>query len=56
MPMYTYICPECGTSRDVLLPMNLSDDPLECVCGGDMRRKFNVGMVWSPTANGGYSV
>jgi putative FmdB family regulatory protein len=30
MPIYEYVCPECGTRFDVLRPMSQADQPTRC--------------------------
>lgn len=36
MPMYEYICPECGAKFEKLRRMSEADQPARCVmCGGE---------------------
>lgn len=43
MPVYEYLCAQCGTSTDRILPHARADDPGECpACGAEaLRRRFS---------------
>ena len=41
MPVYTFVCPECGQRDEVVRPMKDSGNPHKCSeCGADTRRDF----------------
>jgi putative FmdB family regulatory protein len=44
MPLYEYVCSDCGTEFDTLRPMRMSDAPIVCEhCGGEhTQRKLSV--------------
>ena len=42
MPVYEYVCEDCGHERDRILPMDRADDPGPCpACEGSLRRRFS---------------
>ena len=42
MPVYEYVCEDCGDELDRLLPMAAADEPGPCpTCGGPLRRRFS---------------
>ena len=41
MPVYEYVCGDCGTHTDRVLPHARADAPGECTCGGPLRRRFS---------------
>jgi len=40
MPVYCWVCPECGEKAEVVRPMSDCSQPLTCVCGVNMRRDY----------------
>lgn len=40
MPVYCFICPECGDTAEVVRPMKDCSVPQQCKCGANMRRDF----------------
>ena len=42
MPYYTYKCPVCSKEASLLRKMCERDEPVECVCGEIMNRKFEA--------------
>lgn len=46
MPIYQYVCTECGKEIELNIPMILRDDKHECLeCEGLLKRKWGVGGV-----------
>jgi putative FmdB family regulatory protein len=41
MPIYGFHC-ECGAEKDVVLPMEKRNDPLQCLCGKQMKRVITL--------------
>lgn len=47
MPMYSFVCPKCGSGRQVVRPMSQSDEPVSCGkidCIGWMDRDYKTDM------------
>jgi putative FmdB family regulatory protein len=43
MPIYVFLCPECGNQEEVLRPMSQSDEPHDCAeCGGETERDYHA--------------
>ena len=42
MPLYDYVCPQCGNTKEVKALM--SDNPPEC-CGGVMNRQYTGSVI-----------
>jgi putative FmdB family regulatory protein len=40
VPMYCYVCPECGRRLEVMRSIQGRDDPVTCECGTPARRDF----------------
>ena len=51
MPLYNFICSECGDKQEVVRSMNRCDVPTLCECGAVMRRDFQIGI---PFVSGDY--
>lgn len=42
MPVYEYVCGDCGHEQDRILPFARADDPGPCpACEGELRRRFS---------------
>lgn len=41
MPVYSYICPKCGKTKEVLKELKDYDKPEKCECGAEMKKKVN---------------
>lgn len=42
MPVYEYVCHDCGEAVERLLPMAAADEPGRCpACDGPLRRRFS---------------
>lgn len=42
MPVYEYVCSDCGEGHDRILPHERADEPGPCAtCGGALQRRFS---------------
>jgi putative FmdB family regulatory protein len=55
MPIYVYICEECGRTEEFIKSIDTRDDPIDCVCPANTTMKRTLpapGLVWAPTSGG----
>jgi putative FmdB family regulatory protein len=45
MPIYQFVCNDCGIFEEINVPMDERNDLIECTCGGVFVRKWGVGGV-----------
>lgn len=45
MPVYSFICSECGDKQEVTRSMKTSDKVQLCICGADMFRDFAADQI-----------
>ena len=56
MPIYEYVCPECGLKFELLRSMSQSDEEAACPrCNNDARRVLSAFAAFSKGANGDYA-
>ncbi len=58
MPLYEYVCGQCGAHREALRSSSLADEPIECErCGSDdSSRQLSRFCAMSAGADGGHSI
>lgn len=57
MPIYTYVCMNCNTDKEIIVNISMRDEQVCEECGYKLIRSIDKpGMVWSPTRNGGFSL
>lgn len=57
MPIYTYVCMNCNTDKEIIVNISMRDEQVCEKCGYKLIRSIDKpGMVWSPTRNGGFSL
>lgn len=54
MPTYSWTCPGCGAYREVIVPMDERNIPLECECGVTMERLFTPPAIIGETCAGSH--
>ena len=53
MPIYEYICPECGSEFEKLRPLSQADQDAECPrCGKTSQRKMSSFACYSMSSSG----
>lgn len=51
MPIYTYVCRNCGNNMDVYKEVERRFDPVTCECGASAEKALTAPRVWAPTRN-----
>jgi putative FmdB family regulatory protein len=56
MPIYTYVCRECGLAAEKILAIAERDSASCDECGGNLKRNMDrPGSVYAPTSTGGFN-